>query len=366
MNRTARATILTATVLWALLLAGSAAARDYLVVGSKPNFLYLIDPGARKVVHQFQIPGDGPPFHIVASPDGQVAYVATDHWGAISGIDLDSGKQVFRADLSTADMRIRTVGGVTLSRDGKELFVQEQLTRLLPGELQVQPPRVAVYLTNAGLKAEPVRSFEIPRRIAVLMPSVDGKTLYALGWDLYALDPSNGSIRKTFKVFHWNRPNASPPDVLTFWPFYEQSDVFSCAYYYQRTDLPEESPDAHKTGVLTFDLRTAELRMTDVENTSALVFSTVVNPRDHTQAFGTYVSLSRFNLGNKPGVEQRVDLDHTYYVVNISADGSEAYVGGAMSDVAVYSTRTMKKLGDIKLPGGNDMVLSLMRVVHRP
>ena len=342
-----------------------ASAKEYLLVGAKPNSLFLIDTQARKVARQYQIPKDGPPFSIVVSPDNRIAYVLTGHSAAVSGIDLDSGKEVFRAELSLPQELTRSIGGMALSRDGKELFVEESVTRLLKNEYQVQPCRVAVYRTDAGLDAKPARSFKTPRRVAALLPSTDGKILYALGWDLYAFDLVNGKLLKTQKFFHWDRPNSSPPDLLNFWPLYERSEIYAAPYFYTRTDLPADNPAASKTGVLLFNLRTGKLDVVDFENTSAAIFSTVVNPKNTSQVMGVYTTLSRIDVGSNPKLDGRITLDHSYYAINISDDGSECYLGGTMSDIAVYSTAGMKKLADIPLAGGGDMGLSMMRVIHR-
>ena len=61
----------------------------------------------------------------------------------------------------------------------------------------------------------------------------------------------------------------------------------------------------------------------------------------------------------------RVDLDHTYYVINVSGDGKRIYVGGTMNDISAYSTDTLEKLGAIDIPGGNDIVLASLRVIQR-
>lgn len=349
-----------------LMLPIHAAAKEYLITGTKPNLLFLIDLQARKVVRQYKIPKDGPPFSISVSPDGKIAYVVTNHWGAVSGIDLDTGKEVFRAELKAGQELVKSLGGITLSRDGRELFVMESVSKLLPGAYQVQPSRIAVYRTDAGLRAKPVRTFNTPRRIAVLAPSTDGKIIYGLGWDLYAFDAATGDLLNTRKFFNWDRPNSSRPDLLNFWPMYEQSEIYAAPYYYSRTDIPQNTPDSQKTGVLMLDLRSGKMSLVDFENTSASIFSAVVSPKNPKEVFGVYVTLSRINAGDSPRLEKRVLLDHSYYAIDISGDGSECYLGGAMNDVAVYSTNTMKKLGDIRLPGGGDMALSVMRVVHRP
>lgn len=342
-----------------------ASAKEYLLVGTKPNLLFLVDPHARKVVREYQIPKDGAPFAISTSPDGKIAYVLTERSGAISGIDLDSGKEVFRAELAQKREITKCVGGMTLSRDGKELFVMESIAKTLPTEYQVQPPQIAVYRTDAGLTANPVRTFAAPRRTATLVPSTDGKIIYGLGWDLYAFDAASGKLLSTQKFFHWDRPHTSPPDLLNFWPMYEQSEIYAAPYFYSKTDLPQDSPEAQKTGLFMLDLKTGKMRLVDFENTSAIIFSSVVNPRNPQQVLGVYLTLSRIDVGDKPKLEKRVFLDHSYYVINVSDDGSECYLGGTMNDIAVYSTKTMEKLGAIKLPGGGDMGMSLMRVVHR-
>ncbi|MGD0073732.1 MAG: quinohemoprotein amine dehydrogenase subunit beta [Candidatus Binataceae bacterium] len=344
----------------------SVGAKDYLITGTKPNLLFLIDLQARKVVRQYKIPKDGPPFSISVSADGKIAYVVTDHYGALSGIDLDSGKEVFRAELQGPGELVRSIGGIALSRDGKELFVMESVSEILPGEYKVQPSRIAVYRTDAGLRAKPVRTFNTPRRIAVLAPSTDGKIIYGVGWDVYAFDAATGKLLSTQKFFNWNRPNCGPPDLLSFWPMYEESGIYATPYYYSRTDIPETDPASQKTGMLMLDLRTGKMSLVDFENTSAAIFSAAANPRNPKEVFGVYATLSRIYTGEPPKLEQRVLLDHSYYVIDIAADGSECYLGGAMDDVAVYSTRSMKKLADIRLPGGGDMALSLMRIVHRP
>lgn len=338
--------------------------KDYIVVGAKPNILFLVDPAAQKVVHRYEIPGDGSPFMISASPDGKIAYVLTDHMNAISGMDLDTGKQVFRAKLSAPGELVRSMGGIALSRDGRELFVQESPAKLLPSEYVVEPARIAVYRTDGGLDAKPVRTFEVPRRIILLLPSVDGKTLYALGWDLYALDPVDGHIAGTQKITNWDRPNASKPDILDVWPLYEQSDVFSTPYFYTRTDIEPGRPGFARTGILTLDLGTGIMTMKDFEDTSALIFSSVVNPRDRNRIYGVYSTLSKIDNG-RSRLERRIDLAHTYYAVNISSDGKQIYLGGAMNDIAIYSTADLRELGNIPLPGAGDMASSSLRVLRR-
>ena len=58
----------------------------------------------------------------------------------------------------------------------------------------------------------------------------------------------------------------------------------------------------------------------------------------------------------------RKDMDHTYYAVNVSADGREIYAGGTLNDIAIYDSETLEKIGSITIPGGN-MALSSLRMI---
>ena len=57
------------------------------------------------------------------APDGSTAYTIVNHWGSVAGIDLDTCEQVFRADFSSGDERVRATFAMDISPDGSELFV---------------------------------------------------------------------------------------------------------------------------------------------------------------------------------------------------------------------------------------------------
>ncbi|HZA65366.1 MAG TPA: hypothetical protein VE592_00365, partial [Geminicoccaceae bacterium] len=139
-------------------------AKDYLLTAAKPDKLVMVDPAARKVEKTCDIPDPGTGvLTIVPSPDAGTAYMILNHWESVSGIDLDTCEQVFRADFSSGDERVKATFGMDISPDGSELFVFQSPVRLLPGEYQVQPTRIAVYDTAGGIGAEPIRTFEAPR-----------------------------------------------------------------------------------------------------------------------------------------------------------------------------------------------------------
>ena len=87
-----------------------------------------------------------------------------------------------------------------------------------------------------------------------------------------------------------------------------------------------------------------------MENTDIFYFSTVVSPVNRNIVYGVYSNLAKLDIkaGKSLG---RADLDHSYYAINISSDGKELYIGGTMSDIAVYDAATLKKIGSIAMPG---------------
>ena len=346
------------------LQAPASLAKEFLVGVGKPNQMVLIDAAARKVERVFDIPGPGSPSSLVPSPDGKVAFVITNRWESISGIDLDSGDEVFRADFSTGDMRVKGMFGMVVSRDGSELFVIQSSVKLKLGEYEVQDTRIAVFDTGAGKGATPLRTFTIPRRSALLHLSTDGAKLYVVGWDIYVYDPKTGTQIETLPGMNWDRPNYYPPDIFGVWSQYERAEVYANPYFTLRSDMSMEDPAAWKTGMLTLDLKTGELKTKDFENTEVIIFSAVVNPVRRNESYGVYTTLTK--IDHEAGkVLKRVNLDHTYYSVNISGDGSEIYIGGTQNDVAVYSTDTLEKLGAINIPGGVDQGLLGVRVINR-
>jgi len=209
-----------------------------------------------------------------------------------------------------------------------------------------------------------VRTFAAPRRTAILAYSTDGTKLYAIGWDAVIYDPKTGQQIGTHAMRNWQRPNYTEPDILDVWPQWEQAQVFSTPYFAVRTDKAEDDPAAYVLGMATIDLKTGEFVMDDYENFEVIIFSTIVNPVRRNEVFGTYTQLSKIDIAEDK-LLARIDLDHTYYAINISSDGKEVYVGGTMSDIGVYDSVTLKKLSNIRFPGGEDMALSSLRMINR-
>ena len=338
----------------------AARAGDLLVTGAKPDRLFIIDAATRSVRAEHHIPGaNGLVATILISPDQRIAYALVDRMERIVGIDLASGREVFRADLSTSDERIKNFFAMALAPDGKELVVYELPTKLKPSEYVVEEPRFAVFRTDAGLTAKPVRTFPAPRRIHMLLARPNGQSFYAMGFDLYEYDIRTGKLLGTRGIQKWALADHSQPDLLAFWPVTEPTGVFTSPVY---SEIKKGTESIPTTSLMSLNLKSGELSYADFEPLSALIFSTVLSP-DKKHAYGVYTTLTSIDVeGHR--LDKRVPLDHTFYNVNVSTDGREIYLGGTNCDVGFYDAASLEKKTILKLPGCSDQSLSTLRVIH--
>ena len=343
-----------------------AIAKDYLVTAARPDLIFVVDAEARQVVKSHRIPNTSlgnSPLTLVPSKDGRVAYIIHNRWETVSGIDLDSGEEVFRAELSGGGVRGKAPFAIDLSPDGQELAVFVNPTRLLPGEYQVLDPYIAVYKTDAGLKAEPDRKLPTPRRVSSLIYAPQGDTLYAFSWDMLKLDPATGEVKGKHPWRSWDRENRGEPDTLAIWPQWEQSNVFATPFYVADTSRDTSDFSTYRAGIWTLDLEADQVKFTEFEDASVVLFSTAVNPVRRNETYTVYTQLTKTDLDT--GQMERVDLDHTYYDINVSTDGAELYIGGTQGDIAVYDSETLERIGNIRTPSGGDQVLTSLRMFSR-
>lgn len=333
---------------------------DLLVTAAKPDRLFIIDAATRSVRTEHRVLGaEGQIFTIVISPDQRTAYALVDRMERIVGIDLKSGREVFRADLSTAGERVKDFFALAITPDGKELIVYELPTLLKPSEYVVEEPRFAMFSTAAGLEAKAARSFPAPRRIHMLLARPSGRSFYALGFDLYEYGLKDGKLLGTRGIQQWQIPDHAQPDLLAFWPVTEPTGIFTSPIY---TEVKKGADSTPTTAMMSLDLKSGNLSYFDFEPLSALIFSTVLSP-DKKHAYGVYTTLTSVDM---PGhrLAKRVPLDHTFYDVNVSSDGREIYLAGTNCDVGFYDSATLEKKAILKLPGCGDQALSTLRVIH--
>ena len=354
--------LLTAALAWGS--AGASQRSDFIVSAAKPDRLFLIDAAARSIKSEYRIPGaNGSLGAIVPSPDGRIAYVLVNRMESISGIDLDTGREVFRANLSVPGERVKCLFAFDVTPDGRELIVYEMPVKLLPSEYQVEDTRFAVFSTRAGLDARPIRHFPAPRRVHTLLARKDGRSFFAIGFDLYEFDRATGRQLNQQGIRNWSYANHSTPDLLAFWPVSEPTGVFSTPLYSAELPTSGSGDPRPRTALMTLDLTSGSLQYHDFEDTSALIFSTVLSP-SRNEAFGVYSQLSKIDTRTNT-LAKRIDLDHTYYAVMVSTDGKEVYAAGAMCDVTVFDSATLEKKANIRLTGCTDQSITSPRVVRR-
>jgi len=345
------------------LIAAPAAAKDLLVTIAKPGNMYVFDAAARALERECPLGINTDPAVIVMSPDGRVAYAQVNHWSDVIGIDITSCEKVFYAAGSDEDIRRKSMASIAVSPDGSELYVIRNPTRLLKDRYQVLEPELVAYDTSAGLDAKPKRVLPAPRRSTVMAAGADG-TLYVGGHDIYAIDPMTGAQKVAIPNANWDRPTYSPPDVLAFWPIGTQNNEFLLMYTAAVfTDATQQELADFVWGYSSVDLATGKTSIADFASIEVLMFTGVRSPKAPEMLYGVYTQLSKHNLETRELVK-RVDLPHTYYVINISSDGSEVYVGGTNDDIGVYSTETLERIGEMRIPSGADMTTSTLQIAR--
>ena len=341
-----------------------ALAKDYLVTIAKPNKLYVIDAQAKTVVNECDTGTENVnPGIFVMSPDNTIAYILEGRWERIFGINIQTCEQVFAAKQSWGETRIKSIGSIAVSKDGKELYTIQNPTLIQSDRYVVQEPMLAVYDTSAGLRAKPVRTFPAPRRMTIMATGENGM-LYAAGHEIYEIDPKTGETNIKIANASWDRPTYSPPDVLAFWPIGSQNNEFLLMYTAAVfTDESQQEIADYVWGYESVDLKTGEAEIDDFASLEVLMFSAARSPHNPNHLFGVYTQLSKHDLSTDTLIK-RVDLPHTYYCVNVSSDGKTLYVGGTQDDIGYYDTDTLERIGEVRMPSGGDMGVSTLHVIN--
>ncbi|MGH8320036.1 MAG: quinohemoprotein amine dehydrogenase subunit beta [Steroidobacteraceae bacterium] len=340
-------------------------AHDLIITAAKPGQLFVLDPSKLKVVSDFTIPGaHNYATMIVPSPDGKIAYVIVDEGTRIVGLDLHTGKEVFRANLSTPGERVQSIA-FDVTPDGKELVVYDLRTLFGIDAYTVEPPQFAIFSTAGGLYATPLRKFPAPRRIQGLLVSKDGRSFYAFWPDVYHFDLKTGRLLDEHGLLDWGRPNHSSTDLSINSPASEPTGIYSLPLYSTLTGPGLPAGGVRATSLMTLDLRTGKLEYHDISRTAPNIFSTIISP-NRRWAYGVFDALYKIDLRHRQwAIVKQAPVAHSYYIVNVSSDGKELYLGGNMCDIAIYDARTLREKGDIKLPGCGDQALVMSRVIER-
>lgn len=341
-----------------------AQAKEYLMTTAHPNKLFLINAEDGSVARAYDVPGQHiGSWSIVVSPDSRVVYMNNKQNQGIVGLDLESGEAVFQATLSKADEKVRSVYGLDVSPDGKELYAYVSPVKLLPDEYRVMDNRILVFDTRTGLQAEPIRVLPAPRRVFNMMTANDGKSLYLAGWDVNQIDVKTGETLRTFPIHNWKTANRSPGNAYAHWVSWEQSDINTLSVFSVHTDRDPYSIEAYQNSALQINRETGEIKVWDYEYAENLIFSMVASPVK-PEVFAIYNSLAKIDSKNYRTLK-RITMETTYYSINISADGETVFVGGGGCKIAAHRASDLERLWRIELPGCADQSFSNLRMVHR-
>ena len=338
--------------------------KDYMVVANRPNRLNLIDLNKNKIIKSCELPGAFAPGTVVMSPDKRIAYILADRFSNVYGLNLDNCEIVFSAYQSYANVRIKSLASIAISPDGKEIYTHRNPTRLLSDHFEVMDTHVAVYNTADGLNAQPVRTFPAPRQVTIMATDQQG-TLYLGAPDIHAMNTTTGETKVVIKSRGIEDPRFSPRDSLTVWPIGSVSNEFIRMYTTAKYKDDSQNIETAEWmwGYERVDLTSGEIESREFAPFEVVLFTGMTRPTDKNQMYAVLTQLKKFDVENQTEV-MSVDLDHTYYCINFSTDGSKIYLGGTYNDIAIYDADTLTKLGNIQLEGG-DMSMATMQIFSR-
>ncbi len=338
---------------------------DMMVVANRPNHLHLVDLAAQRVERTCTLPANATPGTIAMSPANDVAYIIGGGMGEVWGVRLADCELVFRAVQSQGNERVRTMGGIAISPDGKHLYLHQAPVKLFLDHYEVQETRIAVYDTTGGISALPTRTMPAPRQVSIMKAGADG-TLYLGGPDIVAMNPETGATRVALLSRNLNDPKFGPRDVLTVWNIGESSGEFVRMFSAARWKPGAEGDVAQAELVWGFEkVDLASGVASDAVAGPLLngLFTGMTRPGRPDQFFAALTQLQRFDVPNAR-IDKSVDLEHSYYAVDFGTDGRKLYLTGTFNDIAIYDAESMLKLGNIVLPGG-DMSTGVPKIFKR-
>ncbi|MBF7053816.1 quinohemoprotein amine dehydrogenase subunit beta [Halomonas sp. KAO] len=335
--------------------------REYLLTVTRPNQLQVIDMASNSLLRSCDIPGPFGSGIMVPATDGKTAYVITNIWEDVVGIDIRNCEITFHAAQSSGNETVKSFQSVAVSQDGQELYTVQNPVRLMSDHYEVLEPRLAVFEIADGVGAQPVRTFPVDRRITKIAATGTGEVILG-GGDLQAINPETGEIRLLEPLQNWDRGEQwMTPDAFAMHTQGSQANEYIMPYSTARfTDDEQDMATAEWWwGISRVDLETAESERMEIAPLTEVIMNFVTDPTDDNTLYGVFNSVSKIDISAKTIVKEQ-PLDHTYYTVNVSRDGNTVYAGGTSSDISVHDAETLEQIASIQLPG--DMSTSDMRV----
>jgi hypothetical protein len=345
-----------ALAMWAT----SASAKWYVVVGTLPNNVEVVDTTTDKVVKTVALEGQGPVLAIATDPAApRYAYATTNLDQAVAVVDLEQGKQVATYKLSS-DTEIVRVEATNLNPKGDRLYIYELPLKQSLGRYQHEAPRFRVFDTATN---KVVKTFPAPEQTMSFAFSPDGTRIYTfcIGQDIIILDSEDGHRLGTIPLAHRNITGIRATYGLPVLANYHEQD-----YLLSFAIIVEDSitgTDTLSIGVIDLKQLHPQLQIVELEPFSEDWYSVEgigTGPALH-KAFFVWNDLWKIDYKTRKR-EAHASLANSQAVPLIHPDGKKLYCGGQWHSLNVYDTETLKHLTDVEL--GHSMAASGMRFVR--
>ena len=334
---------------------------EYLLTVTRPgSTLNIIDMNTDQLVKQCDLgvaPGSGT---LVAAPNADIAYVLGNGFSDVYGVELDTCEVVFSTRQSEDNIRVKSIGSLTLSPDGKTLYTHQNRVRLERDHYEVLDSAIAAFDTQGGLNTLASNVFTSPRQITILDRLESGELVLG-GPDVFLMNPDTGEYQVILESQSLNDPAFAPRDVLTVWPMGSINDEFIRFFSTARwTDEPGNLETADFVwGYESVDLATGEAKSTIFGPLEVALFSGARRPNHLNEMYGVLNFLNVYDI-ESASLVRSVPVDHSYYTLNFSKSGDKLYLSGADADVAVYDPDSLEKLAVIPLPGDGSLANSVV------
>jgi len=341
--------------------AGNASAKWYMVVGTLPNNVEVVDTDTDKVVKTIPLEGPGPVLQIATnSATPRYAYATTNLDQAIAVVDLEAGKQVATYKLSSDTETVR-ISATNLNPKGDRLYISELPLKVTLGRYQHEEERFAVYDTASN---KLVKTIPAPPQTLSFAFSPDGTRLYAfcIGQDILILNRDDGRMIGTIPLAHRNITGIRATYGLPETNYLEQNYLLTFAVIVE--DSITDS-DTLALGILDLKEKNPSLQIVELEPFSEdryAVFGIGTSPETH-KAFFVWNDLWKVDYRTRKN-EATVSLANSQAVPLIHPNGKKIYCGGQWHALAVYDAETLKHLTDVEL--NHSMAGIGMRFVNNP
>ncbi len=339
--------------------ATSASAKWYMVVGTLPNNVEVVDTTTDKLVKTIALEGQGPVLAIATNPaTPRYAYATTNLDQAIAVVDLQQGKQVATYKLSS-DKEIARVEAVNLNPTGDRLYVYELPLKQSLGRYEHEAPRFAVFDTASN---KLVKSLPAPAQTMSFAFSPDGKRIYAfcIGQDVLVLDADDGHQVGSIPLAHRNITGIRATYGLPILANYqEQNYILSFAIIVEDSIT---SSDTLALGVIDLKQQHPQLHVVELEPFAEEWYTVegIGTAPDLHKAYFVWNDLWKVDYKTRKR-EAEVPLPNSQAVPLLHPDGKKLYCGGQWHALNVYDAATLKHLTDVEL--GHSMAASGMRFI---